>query len=231
MPSPSKRRKKSDQAPLKGKTLDFFFRKKSELKPPAPGSSVGDALTDELYARKLAEEWAKEDGIRRVSDGHESGNLGLKRRRSISREHEHPKPGTKAQMGKQSDGKLHEGAPEEEASHEKVAQLNTSNLPVPRKTEISMQAEQEIENTIDSIPFDINPLEFDPDIYENLIENWPEGKATYGLLTRAFVLVNATRSRIKIVDTLVNFLRTLIRLDSESLLAAVGFGSSSSEDS
>ncbi|KAI5806220.1 hypothetical protein EDC01DRAFT_139433 [Geopyxis carbonaria] len=223
MPSPSKRRKKSNQALPKGKTLDFFFSKTSESKSPTPAlePSTDDALTDEQYARKLAEEWAKEDRTHRVSDGHENGSLNLKRRRSSSQEHEDHEFSARVQMKNQSDEQSHEDTPGDKASNMQFVQLNTETPPAPRKPEISIQAEQEIEKTIDSIPFDTNPLEFDPDVYENLIENWPEGRATYGLLTRAFVLVNATRSRIKIVDTLVNFLRTLIRLDPESLLAAV----------
>ena len=53
-----------------------------------------------------------------------------------------------------------------------------------------------------------------------------EGGATYALLTRCFVLVSGTTSRIKIVDTLVNCLRLLIEGDPDSLLPAVSRGRS-----
>jgi len=53
------------------------------------------------------------------------------------------------------------------------------------------------------------------------------GNASYALLTRAFILANATTSRIKIVDTLVNFLRVLIEGDPSSVLPAVWLATNS----
>ncbi|KAK4077272.1 hypothetical protein Purlil1_12396 [Purpureocillium lilacinum] len=78
-----------------------------------------------------------------------------------------------------------------------------------------------------SMPLDESPLIFDPSRYvTQLQEHWAAdgGNASYGLLTRCFVLVNATTSRIKIVDTLDNFLRVLIEADPSSLLPAVPQG-------
>ena len=81
-----------------------------------------------------------------------------------------------------------------------------------------------------NIPFDQSPLIFDPGPYAENLENSRavEGRdATYALLTRTFVLVNGTSSRIKIIDTLVNFLRTLIEGDPSSVLPSVWLSTSS----
>jgi DNA ligase-1 len=53
------------------------------------------------------------------------------------------------------------------------------------------------------------------------------GHITYALLTQGFILINSTQSRIKIVDTLVNLLRTIIEGDPESLLPAVWLATNS----
>jgi hypothetical protein len=75
--------------------------------------------------------------------------------------------------------------------------------------------------SLDTLPLDTDPLSFTPSSYEYLTKSWPNNKAPYALLTHAFVLINSTRSRIKIVDTLVNLFRLLIHLDPESLVSAV----------
>ncbi|PFH63021.1 hypothetical protein XA68_10433 [Ophiocordyceps unilateralis] len=81
-----------------------------------------------------------------------------------------------------------------------------------------------------SIPLDEPPLSFDPSKYvPRLKKCWESegGNASYGLLTRSFVLVSATTSRIKIVDSLVNCLRLLIEGDASSLLPAVWLATNS----
>ncbi|KAL1902237.1 hypothetical protein Sste5346_001213 [Sporothrix stenoceras] len=81
-----------------------------------------------------------------------------------------------------------------------------------------------------TIPLDESPLTFEPLKYiPALKKQWAAAKpdsggggdASYALLTRCFVLVNGTQSRIKIVDTLVNCIRILIEADPDSLLPAV----------
>src|SRR5690606_22644038 len=81
-----------------------------------------------------------------------------------------------------------------------------------------MPIENSTEDIIWGLPLDQDPLKFNPDDYTSLQTVFPNGKATYALLTRGFVLITSTRSRIKIVDTLVNLLRVLIRHDPHSLL-------------
>jgi DNA ligase 1 len=89
------------------------------------------------------------------------------------------------------------------------------------KAEARLEYRPEWDTLIDELPFDTDPLTFDPEDYKTLIESLPDGRTTYSILTRAFVLINSTRSRIKIVDTLTNFLRTIMACDPESLLPAV----------
>ena len=82
-----------------------------------------------------------------------------------------------------------------------------------------------VDSVSESIPFDQSPLTFDPGDYVPALKaHWEkdDGNASYALLTRCFVLINGTASRIKIVDTLVNCLRVLIEADPGSLLPAVG---------
>ena len=217
MSSPAKKRKKNPpSAPYRGKTLDHFFGKKSASKV-VPSAPDGGDVDDEQYARGLAKLWDEEDrngGATTATVGSSSSGTvaGSKRRRSSSRERgdfqlaergqslSSPSPGTSKQT-------KHNPSP--------------PPLPPPKKDGLSIQAAEEIYKILDSIPLGSDPLSFDPDDYQSLADSWPDGRATYGLLTRAFVLVNATRSRIKIADTLVNLLRILIRFDPSSLLPAV----------
>ncbi|KAL2809807.1 ATP-dependent DNA ligase [Aspergillus granulosus] len=96
---------------------------------------------------------------------------------------------------------------------------------------LSLQSSAGTEDTLSlSIPFDQSPLVFDASTYAaELKAHWATqgGNASYALLSRAFVLANATTSRIKIVDTLVNFLRVLIEGDPSSVLPAVWLATNS----
>ncbi|PYH77316.1 ATP-dependent DNA ligase [Aspergillus uvarum CBS 121591] len=96
---------------------------------------------------------------------------------------------------------------------------------------LSLQSSSGTEDTVSlAVPFDQSPITFDADKYvQELKGHWAAqgGDATYALLTRAFVLANATTSRIKIVDTLVNFLRVLIEGDPSSVLPAVWLATNS----
>lgn len=103
--------------------------------------------------------------------------------------------------------------------------------PTPKKNTLSLQSSAGTEDTVSlSVPFDQSPQTFDASKYATQLRlHWAAegGDASYALLTRAFVLANATTSRIKIVDTLVNFLRVLIEGDPSSLLPAVWLATNS----
>ncbi|PWY92434.1 ATP-dependent DNA ligase [Aspergillus heteromorphus CBS 117.55] len=102
---------------------------------------------------------------------------------------------------------------------------------VQRKGILSLQSSTGTEDTVSlAVPFDQNPTTFDIAKYVGELKgHWVAegGDASYALLTRAFVLANATTSRIRIVDTLVNFLRVLIEGDPSSVLPAVWLATNS----
>ncbi|GKZ83971.1 hypothetical protein AnigIFM56816_009288 [Aspergillus niger] len=102
---------------------------------------------------------------------------------------------------------------------------------VQKKGVLSLQSSTGTEDTVSlAVPFDQSPITFDASKYAHELQgHWASegGDASYALLTRAFVLANATTSRIKIVDTLVNFLRVLIEADPSSVLPAVWLATNS----
>lgn len=203
MVSPAKKRKlngSSDASPKPSRNLDFFFRKQTQ-EPQAQVSNTEDdkatspgaepVLTDEQLARKLQAEWDQD-----------LANNGVT----------HQKP----EIGRAADLSGLSGGP--------ALQPDTQEVPK-SKTTLSLQASGPAEDTITSnIPFDESPVTFQPAKYVGALQDLWEaegGSATYALLTRCFVLVNSTQSRIKIVDTLVNLLRIIIEGDPSSLLPAV----------
>lgn len=237
--SPAKRRKKTPKqtTPHKTKPIDFFFRKQTETQGEAPPSTedasrtspsplanrkVGNlkeqpegddapehGLTDEEYARKLAADWGVENAQAHVAEDSSASSHGVKRKHD---ERNSSEPDSTRASSKEPP---RTGPP--------VTNKPAPSKDLPKAKEVSLQADTAARNLVDEIPFDSDPLSFDPGEYCGLAGNWPEGKATYAFLTRAFVLVDGTRSRIKIVDTLVNMIRTLVKLDPESLLPAVSY--------
>ncbi|KAI1469296.1 ATP-dependent DNA ligase [Daldinia caldariorum] len=223
MSSPTKKRKlnsgnpKSSGLPSRG--LEYFFSKQKESKSPngkIPDDKKSDGeapnqdqvMTDEEFARKLQAEWDKEaESVGRVS-------------------------GSPAVAAVSDPPKSDENF---EAIH--VPLTSSDPLVGPKKGEIkskgtlSLQSVTASVDTVsENIPFDESPLTFDPSKYiPQLQEHWASdgGNASYALLTRCFVLINSTSSRIKIVDTLVNCLRVLIEGDPESLLPAVWLATNS----
>lgn len=232
MASPAKRRKKNDQTspPATARSLDYFFGKQSQ----ASGAKKADVatiaaqvssrgtqkaeLTDEELARQLQEEWNHEAlPALSVQDPQHRGQSGGE---------------LDVDGGTDSNGHITTCAIPTEVPREPepsgVDAVDTA-LSIPRdagqtKT-LSLQSNASAEDTISAtIPFDESPLTFQHLKYiDGLKQHWASegGHASYALLTRCFVLVNSTQSRIKIVDTLVNFLRLVIQADPESLLPAV----------
>ncbi|KAI1371241.1 ATP-dependent DNA ligase [Hypoxylon crocopeplum] len=225
MPSPAKRRKlnsgnsKSSGLPSRG--LEYFFSKQKqsngsgkkveEEKRRSGSPSAQDQdhdMTDEELARKLQAEWDKE-----------------------------------AESAGRASGSPVETAAPETSIAQNVAEVadTTQESPKPPpevkrvenkgKGTLSLQSVAASVDTVsETIPFDESPLTFDPAKYvPQLQEHWEsdDGNASYALLTRCFVLVNGTSSRIKIVDTLVNCLRVFIEGDPDSLLPAVWLATNS----
>ena len=241
MPTPTKRRKTNNhQAPSQPVgSLDFFFGKQKGDKPKKPEDEVSSkdyinghggledgevqesrtqSLTDEEFARKLQAEWDKQDG----------GNRNTSVERQID---ENPPAQIMGTAGPENNGKLlsdndSPSKPLESLSRtEKCPDSQDTEGLASKKDTLALQSAASAGDALSSnVPFDENPLAFDPSKYlPNLKRHWAAegGNASYGLLTRCFVLVNSTQSRIKIVDTLVNYLRTVIEGDPESLLPSV----------
>ncbi|KAI5817501.1 hypothetical protein BZA77DRAFT_337815 [Pyronema omphalodes] len=194
MPSPSKKRKPNPKStPHKGKTIVDFFSKKSST--GTASSSI--ALLEESEP---------------IDDEAYARNLAKSLRSPASPESQSPGEPDPSLSTRPSD-----------------PQPSTSAGPKPNSTSLLPSQPRQPNSTaplappesLDTIPLDTDPLSFNPESYEYLTQSWPNNKAPYALLTHAFVLINSTRSRIKIVDTLVNFFRLLIHLDPESLISAV----------
>lgn len=246
MNSPSKKRKTNDykasNQPVR--SLDYFFAKQKDAakskpiaerlkteeqgalkdeQPAARRDEKGDeeddlyaegasvtVLSDEELARKLQEQWDKEDQAAVTQTTGRSTNE-PERDKSIAevepkKDGEEEKPPAKQVASKSLFGRIQESSDKNNGT-------------------LSLQSTAADEDTVTAnIPFDESPLTFDPAKYiPELSKHWATegGNASYALLTRCFILVNGTTSRIKIVDTLVNLLRCIIEGDPESLLPAV----------
>jgi DNA ligase-1 len=220
MESPAKRRKKNEQksSPLPARSLDFFFAKQN-AKPAKSTKSIevvqtsesqtardyGRQLTDEELARKLHEQWMKEDEVPQEQPTIEVNT-----------------PESVRNIGQNMS----------ETAFEFTDQQTTLQKTATNKQDVlGLQSLASAEDTVTlTIPFDENPLTFQPSNYVlQLQKHWARegGNASYALLTRCFVLVNSTQSRIKIVDALVNCLRTITEGDPCSLLPAVWLATNS----
>jgi len=229
MGTPSKKRKlNNDSKPSPGasRSLDYFFGKRNQTLPTRP-SNDGDQslqddgeaseLTDEQLARKLQAQWDRE----------ESATRPLRENHAVV-DSDHPVSSTRLQAQALNAGvKEHLdadiGASLSEAQPDGEAKLPP--IPPKSKNTLSLQSTGSAEDAISStIPLDESPLTFEPSKYVTELKgHWAAegGNASYALLTRCFVLVSSTRSRIKIVDTLVNLLRVIIEGDPSSLLPTV----------
>ncbi|EEU45817.1 uncharacterized protein NECHADRAFT_37641 [Fusarium vanettenii 77-13-4] len=225
MPSPTKKRKLNNgtqsAAPTRG--LEYFFSKQRQHgsasnKTPeteTKNETTRDApenLTDEELARKLQAEWDQE----------------------VANERQANQTGTRSTPSEQNESKSRDESP---AASELKPPKALPTMPKPsasgdpKKPTLGLQSAGMAEDTIStSIPLDESPLTFEPSKYiPQLKEHWASegGNASYALLTRCFVLISGTTSRIKIVDTLVNCLRVLIEGDPTSLLPAVWLATNS----
>ncbi|EHK23335.1 uncharacterized protein TRIVIDRAFT_64213 [Trichoderma virens Gv29-8] len=223
MSSPAKKRKLNSgkkQPAAQSKGLEYFFsrQKQSDALNSSAGedgaqSSSSAILSDEELARKLQAEWNQE----------------------AANEAHTPSDGQNATPKDKDIGSIAETVEDDSmptsASQPDQLPLATTPKKQDAKKTLSLQSTGMADDIVTtSIPLDESPLTFEPSKYvKELQEYWaPEnGDASYALLTRCFVLVSATTSRIKIVDTLVNCLRILVEGDPSSLLPAVWLATNS----
>ena len=217
-------------------------------KSPSSGDTAfAPNLTDEEVARRLQKQWDQEDRLRSgqlaiVAGGDSNEVPGAEAHSVQARPHpdaydgplpdetthvhdfteslpRNGQPGTGCEHDEASVGA---GGPEPPAKEpgDQDASVNTQ-----KTASLALQSTTSEEDTITwAMPFDESPLGFQPSKFiPGLQKHWVlhSGGASYALLTRCFMLVNSTQSRIKIVDTLVNFLRLIIEADPDSLLPAV----------
>ncbi|KAG6018407.1 hypothetical protein E4U43_001779 [Claviceps pusilla] len=220
MPSPAKRRKIDSDEARNGahqpKSLEFFFARQRKNNGFSSSTALNEPLgapspnlSDEELARKLQAEWNQEvanDGPR----PEKSPKISL--------------PVDEDSAGAAGFDIQHQPEPATPAFQERTSETPSTKL-------LKLQSSGSAEDLItSSLPLDESPLEFKPSEYIDLLkQHWKAegGNASYALLTRCFVLVSATASRIKIVDTLVNCLRILIEGDPSSLLPAVWLATNS----
>lgn len=236
MSSPAKKRKlnngtKSDGPPTKG--LEYFFSKQKQLQTSendtghealkvteandesVAAESADTALTDEELARKLQAEWDKELEVergQRTAELQKVPEQVLSSSSSLSKQSPIPKP-------EQADPSLPTTTSEDLSKQNGSGNVKTLTLQSAGNAEDSSTSE---------IPLDTPPIAFKPSEHlDELKKHWESenGDASYALMTRCFVLASATNSRIKIVDTMTNFLRLLIEGDPSSLLPAVSANS------
>jgi len=235
MAPPAKRQKlnnNSKSSPAKPRGLEYFFGKQrqgpvttsdNERQKPQTNNSVD--LTDEQLARKLQAQWDEEaaaSASKTNSEQTRSVSLedGVKEHVSVAAAH-----GEDRTVNSKLDGKEQSGSPSKEIDGIRNKGKEGNRLASKPKNTLSLQSGGSEEDMIShTIPFDESSLTFNPAKYiPDLQDYWMEqgGNASYALLTRCFILVNSTQSRIKIVDTLVNLLRTIIEADPSSLLPTV----------
>ena len=229
MSTPAKRRKRNDfqSSPKTVRSLDYFFgkpkrgkdlkpqkldapnnnqsRAETKTEPDVPDGHVNGSLTDEELARQLQDEWNEED------------------RKPANKEDVFELHGNNADSLENLNPLRETQQPDSDVS---TANAQDSVLQGTKAT-LSLQSAASTEDNVSTtIPFDENPLTFNPLKYlPSLKKHWAAegGDAPYGLLTRCFILINSTQSRIKIVDTLVNYLRIIIEGDPDSLLPTVWY--------
>ncbi|EJT82486.1 DNA ligase 1 [Gaeumannomyces tritici R3-111a-1] len=215
MRSPAKKRKLNsvDSKPPTRK-LDYFFAKQTQ---PAPAATKNEqVLSDEELARKLQAEWSRKDATGSTNKVTTSVTPQLALAENgpyINGGEANVNPGI---VSTKDDGGT---------SGPRSAPAAAAAAPVPTRNILSLQSVATVEDSVaSSLPLDESPLTFQPSQYtDQLKAQWSTdgGNASYALLTRCFVLVSGTNSRIKIVDTLVNCIRILIETDPTSLLPAV----------
>ncbi|KAL8829467.1 MAG: hypothetical protein Q9170_006155 [Blastenia crenularia] len=237
MATPSKRRKTNayNASPQSVRSLDFFFGSQKAKQPSTSQAAAGAAdeadettpedaeltdqnLTDEQLARKLQREW---DAVDRGHAEEVQAKTVPKVEKTVG----------STNVKTSEDTLVHPDQARQDPTSPAIrledGTVNSvENEVEPRQAStLTLQSTASAEDAISSVvPFDESPMTFDPSKYlPDLRKHWAThgGEASYGLLTRCFVLVNSTQSRIKIVDTLVNFLRTIIEGDPDSLLPAV----------
>lgn len=206
----SPRKKKSKIAnDVSTNTIDFFFKNPNRPDPSQnPASDITTSQSehaiestddDESIARKLQEQFDEELRGSQVEDG----------RDVVSDSHATTVESTSVLETVESQLVAVENAQEDDNVADKDVNSNTAPLD-----------KSAIYTYIDAIDFSLEPTTFPIDLHTEHITVTPK-HAPYALLARLFVQLTSTRSRIKILNILTNYLRLLLFIDKDSLLPSV----------
>ncbi|KAK9361899.1 hypothetical protein V1504DRAFT_450622 [Lipomyces starkeyi] len=204
-------------SPGSKRTLDFFFANRSlnnspvDRKPSQQKAENGNEIADEELARKLQAQFDAEY--------HELNQNNTARQLVQDPEHTTIFDNT--------------GVSNSEADTLKVSESDISvaetvdcgvRPPSPAK-EVALNPTAAIYGSMATIDFTVSPPEFDP--IEHLTALKRLIPAPYLLLTHLFTQVDATRSRIKIINGLTNFIRLLMLLEKSAITSAVWLSTNS----
>jgi DNA ligase 1 len=182
MSTPSKKRKKNSDATHvpNARSIDTFFTAKAP-KADLESTSRSVELADEDLARKLQAQFDEESQAENARSSTVRASIA---QRSTATENE-PR-----EVGNLLD-RIDTAATQPAKPAFATDRLTTLSLKSATSTE---------DPSVKSVPLDESPLTFEPSKYGNeLQQSWASlgGRASYGLLTHCFVLVNSTTSRIK----------------------------------
>jgi len=250
-PSPSKKRRIDTTPIKRGVDFFFKqqIKKQQQSAPVANGEDaklfVDSDGEDEDIRRirqqeedeRLARELQEMEGMQEVDDEEFARRL-ARDYEALDGEHRNGTPvmepdndGVKMEEVKEEHEDAQENLYGSDALNGKLKLESTPSAPVkteppdpgPPKTKLTLDnphSRTSIEE-IYAIPLDKDPLKFDPSIDAPCAKSWSPNHTPYAFLTHAFILINSTRSRLKIVDYLVNCLRVIIHHDPSSLLPLV----------
>jgi DNA ligase 1 len=232
-PSPSKKRR-TQTTPVK-RGVDFFFKKQAEKGQLPPASSnespplfvqSDDENGWDSNRRKQEEEderLARE--LQNMEDRVEFGDDEFARR--LVEDYKSLESDTnKKTIGKQPSREPQDLNGSKQLPGPSTPIKGAVNMPLespPQLAKLSINNPTSIISLeeIYAIPLDKDPLQFDPATDASCASHWSPQKTPYAFLTHAFILINSTRSRLKIVDYLVNALRVVTYHDPASLLPLV----------
>lgn len=232
-PSPSKKRR-TKTTPVK-RGVDFFFKKQAEKnqRPSVPSNenvslfvlSDGEDGWDSNRRKQEKEDVRLARELQDMDDRMEVENDEFARR--LFKDYETLEPDmndadirTEASQRPQ-DLNGNKTPPAPSTPIKQTANLSLENLPQPAKLTIDNPTSITSLEEIYAIPLDKDPLQFNPATDASCASHWSPQKTPYAFLTHAFILINSTRSRLKIVDYLVNTLRVVTYHDPASLLPLV----------
>ncbi|KAK9313004.1 hypothetical protein V1524DRAFT_437565 [Lipomyces starkeyi] len=204
-------------SPGSKRTLDFFFANRSlnnspvDRKPSQQKAENGNEIADEELARKLQAQFDAEY--------HELNQNNTARQ--LVQDPEHTTIFDNAGVSNFETDTL-------KVSESDISVAETVDCgvrPPPPAKEDALNPTAAIYGSIATIDFTVGPPEFDP--IEHLTALKKLIPAPYLLLTHLFTQVDATRSRIKIINGLTNFIRLLMLLDKSAITSAVWLSTNS----